>query len=78
MKKKYGPAKKTYEIEVARVETHNINNNEEMLPPYYKIYSRDEDGCLMFETECETLDEAYDYMFEIKEKEDEQDTNISS
>ena len=55
--------------EIARVETHNINTNKEMLPPYYKVYSTDDDGYIEFEAECETLDDAYDFIDE-KEKED--------
>ena len=74
MKGRYRPAQKTYEIAV--VETTNIMTSEKILSPYYKVYSREDDGGLMFEGEFETLNEVYDYIF--KEKEDEQDTDTSS
>lgn len=53
---------------IAMVETHNIDTNEELLPPYYKVYSTDDDGYIEFEAECETLDDAYDFIDE-KERE---------
>lgn len=48
--------------------TIDVDNGEE-IDKYYKVYSKEPSGILWFEYEWDTLEQAREYVKELKEKE---------